>query len=93
MAYRSDCGEAVRGDTSVQFADELTDLLTRCELHDALQARMLVECAIAIIDRGKLAEGLSLASRAEFEGFARMVFVNLRIRSGNANPPAGGVQA
>ena len=79
--------------TTEQFAHELTELLTRCDVHDAIQARTLVECAIAILDRNKLNDGLPLATRAEFEGFARMVFVSLRTRTGNANPPAGGVQA
>jgi hypothetical protein len=80
-------------DAAKQLSDELVELLTRCKVHDALQARTLIECAIAILDRNKLAEGLPLASRAEFEGFARMVFVTLRTRTGNANPPAGGIQA
>lgn len=79
--------------TSEQFADEVINLLTRCNLHDALQARTLIECAIAVVDRNKLASGLPLATRAEFEGFARMVFIALRARTGNANPPVGGVQA
>ena len=79
--------------TSEQFSDEVIALLTRCDLHDAMQARTLIEAAIAIIDRNKLAEGLPFATRAEFEGFARMVFVNLRTRTGNASPPVGGLQA
>lgn len=79
--------------TTEQFADKLIALLDGCDLHDALQARALVECSIAILDRNKLATGLPLATRAEFEGFARMIFVALRARTGNANPPAGGVQA
>lgn len=79
--------------TSAEFADELVALLERCDLSEPLQTRTLVECSIAIMDRCKIAQGLPFTTRQEIEGFVRMVFINLRTKTGNASPPAGGIQA
>jgi hypothetical protein len=74
---------------AVLFADMVNDF----DDDDAKKASTAMVTCISILDRCKLHEGLELTTEHELERYAALVLAELRIKTGNANLPRGGVQA
>ena len=75
------------------FDQELGELINRCEANEPTKATSLAISMIAVVDRWSLAEFGRLAEFEEIRGVLTLAFAQVRAATGNAAPPAGGLQA